>query len=731
MNWMQDTAVRFAVWSLSKVGLQEKAMSLGDLFISGGEHPAFDTMAGGKGNAKAINYTKDGYSSSWIAYACISNMATDIAGVPVVVLRDPKDPESEVPDSDPVRRLFDTPMPSLSTSQFIEFIFLYRNLRGASFVVFDNPDSPTRMIPFRDPLFWAGKQTEDEGLGQWVFRRGKRHDKYLPSEVIASRLLDPASPWGWQSPLVAASAALEIDSYGNRLKSAAYRDGGGQPPEFKTDKPLLEPKIKQLKERITESRDRRMRGIADPLILSDGMDRVDPRFTMQDLRILENQKMSAEQITAIYKMSPSLIWREDEANRDTMLIRQRKYWTENLIPQMRSQEHAFDSYFLDRFGVYVRFNWTNVEALQADEGEQIEKAQGLHKMNVPLTEINRRLDMSLDVDSIPWADESFVNINTVPISMLLDGVDLNKSGAVKESRANGGSSPAVSDAPAPVSAPFTELDPDEFRALMISRANDPGARIEQNKARLALGDRLTKGWRRIAVRLRSEAVDVANKWDGSTSKLKSGFSKLVEPAEEKIEDLATPVLRQAGVEGVISILDLVAEDDEERMYRTGRAEYFRDDPTLPKEAAAIIRRRTDYIKGMPERSFEAIMGVVERAVLEDDGPTAQDIADAVRRVFNVEVNKAVTIGRTEVGHAFNASRFGQMKAQDFEKHEWLTAGDELVRGNEGDDAFDHTSSNGKVRKIGKKFPCGLKYPQEDGGEAGNVINCRCLTIPSK
>ena len=70
-----------------------------------------------------------------------------------------------------------------------------------------------------------------------------------------------------------------------------------------------------------------------------------------------------------------------------------------------------------------------------------------------------------------------------------------------------------------------------------------------------------------------------------------------------------------------------------------------------------------------------------------------------------------------------------MGAQGFEKHEWMTAIDEMTRdGNNSD--FDHKSCDGQVVAIGKRFSSGLKYPQEDGGAAGNVINCRCETIPA-
>lgn len=720
LNRFQRAGRVAVVWTLKSIGLE-------DLFLTGKEHIAFSSgVGGGKPGGVDVNQAP---CNSWIAYACVTNQATDLSGVPLRVLTDPDEMDSEVLESDPVRKLFDQPMPGLSQSMFIQWLFLFMNYRGASFVVFDDPAKPTRMIPFKDPLWWRGVPTPEGSLAQWVFNRGKT-TPYFPSDIIVNRMPDITSPWGWQSPLVAASNALTIDQLGSHLKESTYAQGGGQPPEYKTDEYLSDAKYRQLTDRIRDKMQTPPGMQNKPHILTDGMDRVDPRFTMQDLRILENQAVSAEQVAAIYNMSPSLIWREDEANRDTIKIRQRKYWTEALMPLAHSQEDAFDSYFAERFDRYVRFDFSKVEALQADRAELVEIGVNMSKMHVPLDQIEEALQIGITTDDIPWSHESFGNINSVSLSALLSGFSLDDVGGSKGLNV-GGSSPAATSPAPPAPSSIRDLGSEAFRKLMIRRANDVNARIEQNKARMALSNQLTKVWRRIAIRLRSDAVKAALTWDGDLTALKKKFAKLSGPASEQITDKSTPIIRKAAVEGVISILDLVAEEEDERMYRDGRADHVRQDPSIPQAAADVIKKRVDYISNMPDRAFDDIIDEVERAVLEDAGPTAQDVANFTRKRFDVEISKAVMIGRTEVGTAYNSSRFVAMGEQGFEKHEWLTAGDSDVRGNDSKDAFNHVSSNGKTRKVGKQFPSGLKYPQEDGGEAGNVINCRCLTIPAK
>ena len=66
------------------------------------------------------------------------------------------------------------------------------------------------------------------------------------------------------------------------------------------------------------------------------------------------------------------------------------------------------------------------------------------------------------------------------------------------------------------------------------------------------------------------------------------------------------------------------------------------------------------------------------------------------------------------------------------KIEWLSAKDSFVRGTDPHDQFDHVSADGQRVEIGRKFNVSgepLAYPGDKSASAGNVINCRCTTIP--
>jgi uncharacterized protein with gpF-like domain len=83
------------------------------------------------------------------------------------------------------------------------------------------------------------------------------------------------------------------------------------------------------------------------------------------------------------------------------------------------------------------------------------------------------------------------------------------------------------------------------------------------------------------------------------------------------------------------------------------------------------------------------------------------------------------IARTETMKALNTISFKLYGAWGVDEHEWLSAHDNRTR-------LDHREADGQVVIVGTPFLVGgeqLLYPGDPKGSAGNVINCRCCTVP--
>jgi SPP1 gp7 family putative phage head morphogenesis protein len=434
-------------------------------------------------------------------------------------------------------------------------------------------------------------------------------------------------------------------------------------------------------------------------------------------------------------MSMAMIGRDSAANYvDTFKRRQAIYWQETLVPIVRALEDAFDTYFTDgpmRTGLFVRFDLTHVEALQQEMGATLDNAAKLRALGVPLSVVDSVLSLNLPLADIPGADEAWVPSGQSPVQALLN--DWNTPAepvpaalAKPEDDPESDTGKAAA-APGQVKAgqpnPPRSGRPSVTRAEIMKRASDARAQIQRSRRQLALERGCAKTWRLAAGDVKKDAVAIVRRLAAVPGATVATVQRDLPPAMRDVRAKArkdlpaavAPYHVKAAALGVFSLQYLLGkvEIDDCDLYLKA--------PVLSEAARKVVRDRENLVAQMSDDLFDRMMLRVAVAVVE--GAEASEVSAFVADEFNASVNRSVTIARTEVGSAYNASRFTEMGEQGFAKHEWLSSVDELTR-------ESHAESNGEVRAIGEVFPCGLSYPMEPGGDPGNVINCRCETIPA-
>jgi len=154
-------------------------------------------------------------------------------------------------------------------------------------------------------------------------------------------------------------------------------------------------------------------------------------------------------------------------------------------------------------------------------------------------------------------------------------------------------------------------------------------------------------------------------------------------------------------------------------------------------------KRSVYLEEINTNTFthagDAIDATIRQGIA--DGLTvpemAREIKKAVHDVYEVRLGKPVepnglfdlggmsssqTIARTEMGSIASMTRADIFKEEGIEKIEWVTSQDDRVRDS-------HADLDGKVVRFGEEFPnVGLRWPRDEGGAAGEVINCRCAYV---
>lgn len=136
-------------------------------------------------------------------------------------------------------------------------------------------------------------------------------------------------------------------------------------------------------------------------------------------------------------------------------------------------------------------------------------------------------------------------------------------------------------------------------------------------------------------------------------------------------------------------------------------------------AVQLLEMHVNKIVNIEKTVEKEIRGVLREGI--EGGWSEEQIADGIREKWNIFGNRAATIARTELGNVINDSREESFKYVGYERQEWLSAKDELVRPSHQID--------GEEVQIGQAFSNGLKYPNDPDGPAEEVINCRCLALP--
>jgi HK97 family phage portal protein len=134
--------------------------------------------------------------------------------------------------------------------------------------------------------------------------------------------------------------------------------------------------------------------------------------------------------------------------------------------------------------------------------------------------------------------------------------------------------------------------------------------------------------------------------------------------------------------------------------------------TLHKDITNVILRELSRTQGVG--SVASIQEAVRLALV--------DLEDQVKVMIDKIPTRSQMIARTEVQKAQNGARVAEWKKQGVQRHQWVTSNDAAVR-------VSHQFIQGEIARVGEPFSIGVAYPGAPGGDAREVVNCRCRTIP--
>jgi len=146
----------------------------------------------------------------------------------------------------------------------------------------------------------------------------------------------------------------------------------------------------------------------------------------------------------------------------------------------------------------------------------------------------------------------------------------------------------------------------------------------------------------------------------------------------------------------------------------------------------ILRMIRDKTFIASQATMDRMIGDIMENLSESyvQGLGIDDAADELSKVFtSMEDYELKRVARTEINQAQNKGAFYTEQELGLDYHQWWTAQDDRVRGNDPADTADHVSLHGQIVRVGEPFSNGLLYPGDTSGDIAEWIQCRCREVP--
>jgi len=658
----------------------------------------------------AGSFTLDGLTSDvsspykqhiWV-YACVNAIAQNIAAVPFNFYAGTKKDKRPV-EAGPLVDLFETPNPTMSGYQLMEAMLIFLGLNGEAMCIAERPNIatlPEEIWPLPPSRFQHVPGKNGLILG-WIYRKNGQQIPLKPHEVIHLRYFNPYDDYRGLSPIEVARLSLEQDVYASQYNRNFFINGAQPGGVLESKENLMQEEFDRL---LAQWGDRHQ-GVSKThkiALLEGGITYKQTGISQSDMLFLEGRKLNREEILGgVYKVPKGELGIEDDTGSYAKdKVRRKLFWETTLDPKMVLIEFAFWSQLCKGIAggaVWPEFDRKSIPALQEDRGLLLEQARTLWGMGYPADVVNEYLDLGLP--EVDGGDIGYLPFNLQPV----------------------GSAPPEPTAAAPAPPEKTSLPPARGGVFQLPT---PARRVVQgywqnfNNLRTVMEEKFHSKIKRYFFEQRKIQLKLLSDKLGGKAIQKEMADDLLfnlEEANQKLQKAAWTFWLNAGQEAGQSIYAELGLDPSDFI--------IQDSPAIEVLQTKLIK--VTEINDITRKSLRDTLSE-GLGQLESVG----QLQDRVRTVFNTyekpatgTVSRSLTIARTETGQAMGAARDAAMDQLGVEKIAWGTAGDAEVR-----DSHSMNASMGAIKR-GETFPNGCRYPCDPAGPAGEVINCRCVSLP--
>ena len=625
----------------------------------------------------AVTKYAEFFATSSAAYRAVTARMNAVRSAPLVIYQQGADGALEpVGEQHPVQQLLDFVNPWWTSADLLAATEMYLCLWGSAFWLIDRsePGRPT-IWPLRsDRMRIVPGKTRQDYIAGYLYEEGGRKVALLPEEIVWFRYINPLDEFAGLSPVAAGRLSLEMGRNALKFNNSFFTEGVN-PGDlvFLSKGPLTDEQVAEFYERL----DQRFKGPVKghrPLIVGEG-EVQKLGMSQRDMEFLGTLNFTIEEAARIWGVPPQVLMSQASPTYNNTKESWIHFYTSTVSEEWSFFEMEVTEMLLPilgAVGLVARFDRSNVMPLQ--EARREGDLADLEKIKVGALTINEYRN-ARNLPPVAWGDEwqrptvgGFGQIDSDPMD------DLGRS-----AKAYG----------------------EDFIAKAMGQHLRRFDALERRfrREQQALFERQRRA---VMERLRESGPPFAKQSGGV----------IFDPIEWNATFAGTG-------RGLITQILVAAANAQVADFNLGPFDARKD------ALRAWVNDRAEFwAQRVNEETAKLITAEIAEAIEAGEGiPQMQQRMEKVFK-FNNTVRSEM-IARTETLTAVNKGYLesyaqsgvvGQMM--------WLTT----IDGRERD---AHREADRQVVALGTKFLVGGEALDAPGigGSAGNVINCRCATIP--
>lgn len=639
-------------------------------------------------------------------------------------------------------------------------------------------DYPDFILPVRG----QNVELKTDGVGfpaLWVYNTGKGAGIQMrPHQALQFSDYDPDNPLRGLGDVEVLMQDLGLEAGSYRYLQAMLLHSGDPGGVITTENEMSSEEEERA---ANEARDKFSLPNAGRWHVVSGKDvkYVPHKFGPKDMQFQEMLGWVLDRTAAILGVPKEVLGKLEEASFSNFQTAVRQFWQggNGVLAYMASVEDVLNNLFLphlkDRQArtFVARFDLSSIEALRDDRVEKLDAALKLAQGNAGLSFDEAALMVGLDPDHTQseWGKVAWLPPNITTAEAAKENADNPPDPNMGQDNPPNPDNDTGDETPFPGSSDGDTEGEDGARAA-------PSARIRGDAANAtpsgSPSNTLAQKARRDYFAAYEERVLVRG--ERTVKEAALGYLRRYELAQKKrLEDFASktaePQTKTDGEGNPLSTSDIVADPNYLLILLLDHPEWVTKlaaqmevpiaevlelaalDLTDEIGGVALTRNdpwAMDFLRGQRFKLAEGVNSTLAKEVKAAfvevfkeapfDVATLQEhirrklpeLRGALRKAFRNRASRASAIARTETGRASNGARLQQMDREGVEQHQWVTSGDVFVR-TKPPKTHDHVVLDGVVKDLGDSFRenSTLRHPHDPEGQAGDVINCRCVTAP--